>query len=171
MFHIIIIGTFIILSLYEFLVCRWNFPVYFSMKTSLRPPRAPFCLTFYSLVIGLRCYQLFMIHCTASFAHASHGCLAAMLIVGKRNCDMINSGVTAIPPRICMKCFVFFYIRGRRETRTHGHWKDDARTLLCLDWLIGWLWWGENMSQNCGHQRAYCSSPGWYINMESHGDN
>jgi hypothetical protein len=26
--------------------------------------------------------------------------------------------------------------------------------------LIDWLWWGETMSQNCGHRRAYCSSPG-----------
>jgi hypothetical protein len=27
------------------------------------------------------------------------------------------------------------------------------------------------MSQNCGHQRVYCSSPGWYVNMESYGGN
>jgi hypothetical protein len=26
--------------------------------------------------------------------------------------------------------------------------------------------WGETISQNCGHQRIYCSSPGWYISME-----
>jgi hypothetical protein len=26
------------------------------------------------------------------------------------------------------------------------------------------------MSQNRGHQRAYRSSSGWYVNMESHGD-
>jgi hypothetical protein len=26
--------------------------------------------------------------------------------------------------------------------------------------LINWLWWGETMSQNCGHQRACCSPPG-----------
>jgi hypothetical protein len=32
-----------------------------------------------------------------------------------------------------------------------------------------WLWWGETMSQNCSHQRAY-SSPGWYVSMASHGD-
>jgi hypothetical protein len=36
--------------------------------------------------------------------------------------------------------------------------------------LIDWLWWGENMSQNCGRQRAHWSSPWWYVNMESHGD-
>jgi hypothetical protein len=36
--------------------------------------------------------------------------------------------------------------------------------------MIDWLWWGETMSQNCGHQWAYCSSPGWYVSMESHGD-
>jgi hypothetical protein len=27
----------------------------------------------------------------------------------------------------------------------------------------------ETMSLNCGHQRAYCSSPRWYVNMESNG--
>jgi hypothetical protein len=25
-------------------------------------------------------------------------------------------------------------------------------------------------SQNRGHQRAYCSSPGWYVRVDSHGD-
>jgi hypothetical protein len=25
------------------------------------------------------------------------------------------------------------------------------------------------MSWTCGHQRAYCSSPGWYMSMECHG--
>jgi hypothetical protein len=31
----------------------------------------------------------------------------------------------------------------------------------CLNsgWLIDLLWWGETMSQNCVHQRAYWSSP------------
>jgi hypothetical protein len=38
-----------------------------------------------------------------------------------------------------------------------------------IDGLIDYIG-GETMSQNCGHQRAYCSSPGWYVNMESHGD-
>jgi hypothetical protein len=33
-----------------------------------------------------------------------------------------------------------------------------------------WLWWAKTMSQNCGHQRAYCLSPGWYVNVESHGN-
>jgi hypothetical protein len=28
--------------------------------------------------------------------------------------------------------------------------------------------WGETMSLNCGNQRAYCSSPRWYMSMESH---
>jgi hypothetical protein len=36
-----------------------------------------------------------------------------------------------------------------------------------IDWLIMMV---ETMSQNCGHQRAYCSSPGLYVSMESHGD-
>jgi hypothetical protein len=35
--------------------------------------------------------------------------------------------------------------------------------------LIDWLWWGETMSQNYGHQRAYCSCTEWYVSMESHG--
>jgi hypothetical protein len=34
-----------------------------------------------------------------------------------------------------------------------------------MDWLIDWLWWGETMSQNRGHQRAYCSSSRWYVSM------
>jgi hypothetical protein len=33
--------------------------------------------------------------------------------------------------------------------------------------LLDWLWWGENMSQNYGHQRACFSSPGWYVSMEA----
>jgi hypothetical protein len=43
---------------------------------------------------------------------------------------------------------------------------DDGVT---VGWLTDWLWWGETMSHNCAHQRAYCSSPGWYVNMENHG--
>jgi hypothetical protein len=36
-----------------------------------------------------------------------------------------------------------------------------------VDW---WLrWWGKT-SQNHGQQWVYCSSPGWYVNVESHGD-
>jgi hypothetical protein len=30
--------------------------------------------------------------------------------------------------------------------------------------------WGEVMSLNCGHQRAYCLSPWWYMNMENNGE-
>jgi hypothetical protein len=30
--------------------------------------------------------------------------------------------------------------------------------------------WGEAMSLNCGHQRAYCLSPWWYMNMENNGE-
>jgi hypothetical protein len=30
---------------------------------------------------------------------------------------------------------------------------------------------GETVSQNCGQQRAYFSSPGWYVSMEFYGDN
>jgi hypothetical protein len=26
------------------------------------------------------------------------------------------------------------------------------------------------MSQNRDHQQAYCSSPGWYVSVDSHGD-
>jgi hypothetical protein len=37
---------------------------------------------------------------------------------------------------------------------------------LWLDWLCRW---GET-SQNRGHQWVYCSSPRWYMSMESHGD-
>jgi hypothetical protein len=29
--------------------------------------------------------------------------------------------------------------------------------------------WSVTMSLNCGYQRAYCSSPTWYVSMESHG--
>jgi hypothetical protein len=36
--------------------------------------------------------------------------------------------------------------------------------------LIDWSCrWGE-ASQNRGHRQAYCSAPGWYVNVESHGD-
>jgi hypothetical protein len=28
---------------------------------------------------------------------------------------------------------------------------------------------GETMSLNCGHKRAYCTSPRWHMSMESHG--
>jgi hypothetical protein len=30
-------------------------------------------------------------------------------------------------------------------------------------------WWSET-SQNCGHQRAYCSPPRWYVSVESQSD-
>jgi hypothetical protein len=29
--------------------------------------------------------------------------------------------------------------------------------------------WGESVSLNCSHQRAYCSSSKWCMDMESHG--
>jgi hypothetical protein len=29
-------------------------------------------------------------------------------------------------------------------------------------------WWGEATSLNCGHQRAYCLSPRWYMSMDNH---
>jgi hypothetical protein len=29
--------------------------------------------------------------------------------------------------------------------------------------------WGETMSLNCSHQWAHCSSPRWYVSVESHG--
>jgi hypothetical protein len=38
---------------------------------------------------------------------------------------------------------------------------------LIDDWLIIMGW---DMSQNCRHQRAYYSFPGWYVSMEGHGD-
>jgi hypothetical protein len=28
--------------------------------------------------------------------------------------------------------------------------------------------WGETTSLNCSPQRAYCSSPGWYVSVENH---
>jgi len=28
---------------------------------------------------------------------------------------------------------------------------------------------GETLSLNCGHKRAYCLSPKWYMNIERHG--
>jgi hypothetical protein len=37
--------------------------------------------------------------------------------------------------------------------------------------MKNWWWschWGETMSLNCGHKRAYCSSPRWYMSMEAH---
>jgi hypothetical protein len=29
--------------------------------------------------------------------------------------------------------------------------------------------WSKTMCPNCGHQRAYCSSPRWYMRVEGHG--
>jgi hypothetical protein len=41
---------------------------------------------------------------------------------------------------------------------------------IVMLYLIDWLWWDETVSQNCSHQQAYCSSPKWYVSIESHGD-
>jgi hypothetical protein len=56
---------------------------------------------------------------------------------------------------------------------------SSAQFVYCRwrGWFIDWLieltvWscrWGET-SQNRGHQLAYCSSPGWHVSVESHGD-
>jgi hypothetical protein len=41
--------------------------------------------------------------------------------------------------------------------------------------IASWWWWwwscrwGETTSLNCGHQRAYCSFPKWYMSMNNHG--
>jgi hypothetical protein len=49
----------------------------------------------------------------------------------------------------------------------------DCFRHLCVDInLIDWLIdpscrWGETF-QTCGHHRVYCSSPGWYVSVESH---
>jgi hypothetical protein len=53
----------------------------------------------------------------------------------------------------------------------HNHF---SVTLLCFvaTWLVGSFCscrWGEAMSLNCGHQRAYCSSRRWYMSMANHG--
>jgi hypothetical protein len=42
--------------------------------------------------------------------------------------------------------------------------------VLCI--LKTWWWWscrwGGTTSLNCGQQRAYCSSSGWYMSMKNH---
>jgi hypothetical protein len=45
----------------------------------------------------------------------------------------------------------------------------DALWLLLLLLLLSCLC-GKTTSLNCGHQQAYCSSSGWCVNMEKHGD-
>jgi hypothetical protein len=37
----------------------------------------------------------------------------------------------------------------------------------CTWWCL--CRWGKTTSLNCNQQRAYCSSPRWYMSMESHG--
>jgi hypothetical protein len=48
----------------------------------------------------------------------------------------------------------------------------QVRTRTRVLWYIRRLFscrWGENVSLNCGQQRAYFSSHRWYVNMESYG--
>jgi hypothetical protein len=53
-----------------------------------------------------------------------------------------------------------------RPLRCNGWYlgKYRARISTCRSVIpsaqFDWLWWGENMSQNCDHERACCSSPG-----------
>jgi hypothetical protein len=56
--------------------------------------------------------------------------------------------------------------------KTHDHFSELNSNYYhtLLHDIVDWLWRGETMSQNCGHQQAYFSSPGWCVSMESHGD-
>jgi hypothetical protein len=42
--------------------------------------------------------------------------------------------------------------------------KADGRLLMIIDHVDG-----VRLSQNRGHQRAYCLFPRWYVNVENHG--
>jgi hypothetical protein len=44
---------------------------------------------------------------------------------------------------------------------------SNAVPLTFLSYV--WCRWGETTSLNCGHQRAYCSSPRWYMSMNNRG--
>jgi hypothetical protein len=47
--------------------------------------------------------------------------------------------------------------------------RGERSTTLRIRWLIDYVD-EARLSQNRGHQRACCSSPRWYVSMESHGD-
>jgi hypothetical protein len=68
-----------------------------------------------------------------------------------------------------------------RETHTHtllslNHTRtifNSMRNAILEDifnvqeWWWWSCWWGEAASLNCGHQRAYCSYPRWYMIIET----
>jgi hypothetical protein len=53
-----------------------------------------------------------------------------------------------------------------KTQRSNGYILIDC----LIDWLIDWTCrWSLTTSLNCSHQRAYCSSPRFYMSMENYG--
>jgi hypothetical protein len=58
--------------------------------------------------------------------------------------------------------------------RFSAYGRADRKQLLLWNLFVGVkrLWscrWGKTVALNCGYQRAYCSSPTWYMGVESNG--
>jgi hypothetical protein len=77
---------------------------------------------------------------------------------------------------LCKICLGLSFIRIEEGVKFVKHFKGDIKVwepLLYSLWF-GCCWYcscrcGETMSLNCGHQRAYCSYPRWYMSTESNG--
>jgi hypothetical protein len=55
-------------------------------------------------------------------------------------------------------------------TYFHGALLSRYTNVFMTWWLIDWACrWSETTSLNCGHQRAYSSSPRWYMSMGNYG--
>jgi hypothetical protein len=87
----------------------------------------------------------------------------------------------------CKQCVMNHGGHSAVSASNYLHWAKHRQHVLrrsfCVTSFIGfWLhrrvlpweansrfscWWGKTMSLNCGHQRAYCSSPRLYMSMEA----
>jgi hypothetical protein len=89
-------------------------------------------------------------HKPVSFSHLLHACSGSSSI--HVTCEYC----------VYMTQFVgiqqFIYTVGVLK---HGRWMLQDRELV-----IKYSWWCETISLNCGHCRAYCSSPTWYEHGE-----
>jgi hypothetical protein len=97
-----------------------------------------FCIDIPNILSGGGCWTLTV--CRAYRGFCVRGSFTHHLILTLRMCG-------AAPPL---------------PTYFHGAMLSRYTNVFMTWWLIDWACrWSESMSLNCGHQRAYCSSPGY----------
>jgi hypothetical protein len=118
--------------------------------------------------IGYRYSKLHPLEASVHLSVATTSCYRVLSRPVHFYCDMISMTThVSVSQGMCSRCAS---LCGNLQSMRVWSRPTGARDVTAVEvvlqrHLVDWLWWDETMSQNCGHQRAYCSSPGWYVNM------